>query len=79
MIPMRFAIIATFTVMYAAVLFAMDVAMHKFRENDRDRSPRRVGLAFDWENEVYQSLCSASQVLGKAEHLQSVSDAVCLF
>ncbi len=39
---MRFAIIATFTVMYAAVLFAMDVAMHKFRENDRDRRLRRL-------------------------------------
>ena len=42
MIPIRFAIIATSIVMYADVLFAMDVAMHKFGENDRDCRLRRL-------------------------------------
>ncbi len=39
---MTFAIIATSTVIYAAVLFAIDVAMHKFGEDARDRRLRRI-------------------------------------
>ncbi len=39
---MTFAIIATSTVLYAAVLFAMDVAMHKFGEGERDCRLRKL-------------------------------------
>ena len=39
---MAFAIIATSTVMYAAVLFAMDVAMHKFGADETNRRLRKI-------------------------------------
>ncbi len=39
---MTFAIIITATVLYAAVLFAMDVAMSKFGEGETDRRLRRI-------------------------------------
>jgi hypothetical protein len=39
---MTFAMIATSIVMYTAVLFAIDVAMHKFGEDARNRRLRRI-------------------------------------
>ncbi len=39
---MTFAIIATSTVLYAAVLFAMDVAMHKFGADETNRRLRKL-------------------------------------
>jgi hypothetical protein len=39
---MTFAIIATSTVMYTAVLFAMDVAMHKFGADETNRRLRKI-------------------------------------